>query len=121
MHKTGTSISCMDGRVQEPLRKWIMVQYGVDYVDVVTLPGMDKVVSDNTDVDQVRKMAALSVSAHKSPVVVVSGHHDCAGNPVSREEHIEHIQRSVGVIRTWDLGVEVVGVWVNSDWHIERV
>lgn len=111
----------MDGRIQEPLREWIRVQYGVDYVDVVTLPGMDKVVSDNTDVDQVRKMAALSVSAHKSPVVVVSGHHDCAGNPVSREEHIGHIQRGVEVIKAWDLGVEVVGVWVNSDWRIERV
>lgn len=121
MRKTGTSIACMDGRIQEPLREWVRVQYEVDYVDTITLPGIDRVVAENTNIDLVREMATLSVNAHKSPIVVVSGHHDCAGNSVSKEEHVEHIQKSVEVIKTWDLGVEVVGVWVNRDWHIKRV
>ena len=121
MPKTGTSISCMDGRVQEPIREWLGTHFGIDYVDTITLPGMDKVVAENANVGQVRDMAALSVRAHSSPVIVVSGHHDCAGNPVSKEEHAEHIRKSVDVIKSWELDVDVFGVWVNSDWQIEKV
>lgn len=121
MPKTGTSISCMDGRVQEPIREWMGAQFGIDYVDTITLPGMDKVVAENASIGQVREMAALSVRAHSSPVIVVSGHHDCAGNPVSEEKHAEHIRKSVDVIRSWELGVDVFGVWVNSEWRVEKV
>ena len=40
--KFATSVSCMDGRIQIPLNKWIKENYSADYVDTITEPGVDK-------------------------------------------------------------------------------
>jgi len=49
---------------------------------------------------------------------VVSGHYDCAGNPVSDEEHISQIRKGVEVISSWGLDVKVIGVWVDGSWNV---
>jgi hypothetical protein len=51
----------------------------------------------------------------------VSGHYDCAGNPVSNEEHITQIKKGIEVISSWNVGVKVVGVWVDDTWKINTV
>ena len=119
--KFATSICCMDGRIQLPLIKWVKDNYSVDFVDTVTEPGVDKTVSDNQNLESIKKKVGISINAHKSSLIVVSGHYDCAGNPVSNEEHIEHIKKSVDVIKSWNEDVTVVGVWVNDKWEIETV
>lgn len=119
--KFATSVCCMDGRIQLSLIKWIQDNYSVDYVDTVTEPGVDKTVSDNQNLESIKKKVGISINAHKSKTIVVSGHYDCAGNPVSNEEHIEHIKKSVDVIKSWNKDVIVVGVWVNDKWEIEKI
>ncbi|MDX1595503.1 MAG: carbonic anhydrase [Nitrosopumilaceae archaeon] len=119
--KFATSICCMDGRIQLPLIKWVKDNYSVDFVDTVTEPGVDKTVSDNQNLESIKKKVGISINAHKSSLIVVSGHYDCAGNPVSNQEHIEHIKKSVDVIKSWNEDVTVVGVWVNDKWEIETV
>ena len=61
------------------------------------------------------------MNAHKSNLIVISGHYDCAGNPVSEDEHISHIKKSAEIISSWDLNVKVIGVWVNSSWNVQMV
>lgn len=122
----GTSVACMDGRIQEPIRAWMTERFGLTYVDVVTQPGMDGVLAGSTDLgdpELARRMAGISVRAHGSRTVVVSGHHDCAGNPVSRERHIEDIKKAADAVKSWDGmdGIQVIGVWVNEDWQVEPV
>ena len=39
--KFATSVSCMDGRIQIPLAKWIKENHSIDFVDVITEPGVD--------------------------------------------------------------------------------
>ena len=121
--KFGTSINCIDGRTQIPVSQWIKDNYSVDYVDMVNEPGCDKLLpGDNTvKIEEVKAKALISVNAHKSSVIVVAGHHDCAGNPISKEEHISQIKQSVDAIKAWGLSVEVAGVWVNDQWQIEKV
>lgn len=119
--KFATSVTCMDGRIQIPLAKWIKENYSVDYVDAITEPGIDKKVSENTDLQSIKNKIGISINAHKSGVIVVSGHYDCAGNPVSEEEHISHIKKSVEVICSWKLNVKVIGVWVDSSWNVNVV
>ena len=121
--KFGTSINCIDGRTQIPVSQWIKDNYSVDYVDMVNEPGCDKLLpGDNTaKIEEVKAKALISVNAHKSSVIVVAGHHDCAGNPISKEEHIAQIKQSVDAIKAWGLSVEVAGVWVNDQWQIEKV
>lgn len=119
--KFATSVSCMDGRIQIPLTNWIKENFSVDYVDTITEPGIDKQVADNTDLESIKTKVGISINKHESELIVVSGHYDCAGNPVSNEEHITQIKKGIEVISSWNLGVKVVGVWVDDNWKINTV
>ena len=116
--KFATSISCMDGRIQIPISKWIKENFSVDYVDTITEPGVDKIITENSDLDSIKNKIAISINAHKSELIVVSGHYDCAANPVSDEEHIRLIKNDVEIISSWNLGVKVIGVWVDKLWNV---
>lgn len=119
--KFATSICCMDGRIQLPIINWIKENYSADFVDTVTEPGVDKIVAENQDLSYIKKKVDISINAHKSDLIVVSGHYDCAGNPVSNEEHLGHIKKSVDVIKSWNYDVTVVGIWINDKWSIEKI
>ena len=119
--KFATSVSCMDGRIQIPLTNWIKENFSVDYVDTITEPGIDKLIADNTDHESIKIKVGISINKHESELIVVSGHYDCAGNPVSNEEHITQIKKGIEVISSWNLGVKVIGVWVDDTWKINTV
>jgi hypothetical protein len=116
--KFSTSISCMDGRIQIPLSAWIKENYSADYVDTITEPGVDEIIAADSELQSIKAKVGISINAHKSDLIVVSGHHDCAANPVSAEEHIELIKKSVKVISSWNLDAKVVGVWVDDSWSV---
>ena len=59
---------------------------------------------------------AISIEKHKSGVIVIVGHHDCAGNPVNEKMHRMQIKKAIQNINNWNSGVPVVGVWLNRDW-----
>ena len=117
----GTSISCMDGRIQIPLSNWIKKNYSVDYVDTITEPGVDKKIAAGLDLESIKTKVDISVNAHKSKLIVVSGHYDCAANPVSDEEHIALVKKGVEALSSWNLDVKLVGVWVDKDWNVHLV
>jgi len=119
--KFATSVTCMDGRIQLPLAKWIKENYSVDYVDVITEPGIDKKIAENSKLESIKTKIGISINAHKSGLIVVSGHYDCAGNPVSDDEHISQIKKGVDVISSWNLDAKVIGVWVDGSWNIVPV
>lgn len=119
--KFATSVSCIDGRIQFPLSGWIKEKYSVDFVDVISEPGVDKKIVEQIDIESIKHKIGISISAHKSKLIVVSGHHDCAGNPVSEEIHISQIKKGVELISSWGLDVEVVGAWVDASWKINSV
>lgn len=119
--KFGTSIGCMDGRIQIPLISWIKENNSVDYIDSITEPGVDKLATDADAVERIKSKVMISINAHGSKMVMISGHHDCAGNPVAKEEHITQIKKWVDVINSWNLGVQVIGSWVNENWQIEKI
>jgi len=117
--KFATSVSCMDGRIQIPLAQWIKENHSIDFVDVITEPGIDRMVAENLDLESIKNKVGISINAHKSELIVVSGHHDCAGNPVSDEEHVSQIRKGVEVISSWGLNVKVVGIWVDDSWNVK--
>ncbi|MHC4063507.1 MAG: carbonic anhydrase [Planctomycetota bacterium] len=118
-----TAVNCMDGRVQEPVSRWMRERFGVDYVDTVTEPGPDGVLAfgRTSDIESIKKAVTISVTAHRSVAVAVVGHHDCSGNPVSKEVHQDQIRHAVDIIRSWLLPVPVLGLWVNDKWAVEVV
>lgn len=122
-YRFGTALNCIDGRTQIPVITWMRRNFDIDYVDMITEPGMDKVLiyGRPAEIARLRENVETSISAHKSNIVAVAGHYDCAANPVSAYEHIEDIRSSVDTVKSWGLPVRVVGLWVDSFWRVQAV
>ena len=119
--KFATSISCMDGRIQTPINQWIRENYSIDYVDTITEPGVDKKVAEDVNLESLKSKILISVNIHKSRLIVISGHYDCAGNPVSNEMHISQITKGIEVINSWNLDAKVIGIWIDENWSINSI
>lgn len=111
----------MDGRIQLPIINWLKEKYDVNYIDTITEPGVDKLFSNSSKMDEIKSKVSISVNAHGSRIILVSGHYDCAGNPVSKQEHIKHIKNTMKSVESWNLPVIVIGAWVNENWQLEQV
>lgn len=118
-----TSINCMDGRVQLPVINWMKDTYGVEYIDMITEAGPNKVLLEGSagQLEEIKKKVLVSTEKHGSGTITIAGHHDCAGNPADRSQKENEIKRAVELIETWDLGAEVVGLYVNENWEVEVV
>ena len=120
--KFGTAINCMDGRVQLPVIEWMKKQYKLDYVDMITEPGADKAVSCGwyERIEEIKAKALISVNAHGSRTIIIAGHDDCAGNPVTPEQHKANLRDAVKTVLSWNLPLETVdAIWINKNWRVE--
>jgi len=119
----GTVLNCIDGRTQIPVIKWFKENFDVDYVDSITEPGMDKVLSQGqwVETERLKEKVIISITAHNSNIVAVVGHYDCAANPVSDCKHFQEIVASADIVKSWGLPVRVVGLWVDEFWRVHVV
>ncbi|WP_027962967.1 carbonic anhydrase [Halalkalibacillus halophilus] len=119
----GTAINCMDGRAQEPVINFVKEKFGVTYVDMITEAGPNKAILEGSLelVENIKFRLNVSHRGHGSNVLAIAGHHDCAGNPVDREEKIKQIIQSMERMRTWGFDMQVVGLYVNENWEVEQV
>lgn len=118
-YKFACAINCMDGRVQDAVKDFIKEKYEVDYVDMVTEPGPNKILADNIDlvvIENIKKRVEISVNHHGSKIVAIVGHFGCAGNPAEREEQIEHLKRAKEIVELFDFPTEIILLWVDGDW-----
>jgi len=121
--KFATVIHCIDGRVQRPTLSWIRDSLLVDFVDSVTEPGADKVLSEGTSdaIKEIKRKVLFSTEGHKSRIIAIVGHNDCLANPGPKEMHFDHIKKATTVIKEWKLGVRVLGLWVGENWEVECI
>ena len=122
--KFGTAINCMDGRAQLPVINWMKSRYSLDFVDMITEPGPDKMLTQGSpaQVESIKSRVLISVNAHGSRTILIAAHHDCAGNPVSREEHIRQVKECVKILQSWKLPVKkIIGAWINDNWTLEII
>jgi hypothetical protein len=114
----------MDGRIQEPILKYLKENYGVDYVDTITEPGVCRVIAEGKDKNvaaSIVNKAKISVECHSSKVIAVSGHHDCAANPFGEKEQKDQIQKSIAYLKDFIKDAEFVGLWVDENWKVSKV
>ena len=107
----------MDGRVQLPVNKYIMDKYAVKYVDMITVAGADGTIAENQDESiliNIHKRIHISLNKHGSKVIVIVGHADCAGYPVSDEKHFESIKKSAAEMHEKYPDVIVEGIWLDE-------
>lgn len=116
-------INCMDGRFQSPLSDWLKTHTDIHYVDRITEPGPDKVLASGQKekIEIIKQKVLLSMHAHGSKIIAVSGHHDCAGDPVSDAQHHTHIRKAVREIASWNLNTRIIGLWVNEKREVKLV
>ena len=121
--KFATAITCIDGRVQQPIVDWVKLNTNVHFVDLVTEPGPDKALSDGPVhvIDDLVRKVSFSILHHSSSVVALTGHHDCAANDADKEEHIEQILEGIRVLLAYQINARVLGLWLNEWNSVELV
>ncbi|MFL6308806.1 MAG: carbonic anhydrase [Nitrososphaera sp.] len=120
----GTVINCIDGRTQQPVIDYIRQKYAVDIVDMITFPGADGIFSDdsrNMELSLAKQSASISVEKHKSRIIAIVGHYDCAGNPGDKNYHSVQVRKAVEEISLWKLTAKVIGLYVNEKWQLEEI
>lgn len=112
----------MDGRVQTPVINWIKENYSVDYIDMITEPGIDGILaSENRDINPILLKIKISIEKHDSDILFLVGHYDCAGNPVDDETHKKHIGIAVDKLQNLKLFVRIIGLWVSNEWVVKKL
>lgn len=118
-----TLLNCMDGRTQLPAITWIMNNFKVEYVDIISEPGMDKLLcTQNADImNSLNRKIAISLNSHGSKIIFVAGHYDCAANKANKDEHIAQIKKAVDILKQLYQDITVIGLWINEDFQVEKV
>jgi len=123
--KFACAINCMDGRVQDAVKNFMQKNYGVDYVDMVTEPGPNKILADASEatiIENIRKRVEVSVHHHGSKVIAIVGHFGCAGNPTEKEEQIAHLNQAEVTVKGFGFDAEVIKLWADGDWTtVEKI
>ena len=117
------AINCMDGRVQDAVKNYMKELYGVDFVDMVTEPGPNKILATNMPspiIENIKKRVGISVEHHGAKVIAIAGHFGCAGNPVEKDEQILHLQETKKTVDSFGFGVETVLLWVDNDFKVAQ-
>ena len=113
----------MDGRIQEPIINYIKRKYEVKYIDTITEPGPNKIVAQNSDnplIESIDNRIAISLNKHGSKIIFISGHHDCAGNPVPKETQLEQLGKNEKLLKLKYPKIKIVKLWINENWEVNE-
>lgn len=122
--KFASLITCMDGRVQDAGNEFMKKTFSVDYVDVITEPGPNKILSENSlnpIIENIFRRVDVSVFSHGSDVIAVAGHYDCAGNPVNKETQDVQTINSAKLIKEKYPDKKVIGLWIDKDFKTVEI
>jgi hypothetical protein len=117
------AITCLDGRVQRPVVDYIRRIYGVDYVDLITEPGPERALTDPARAavqTAIQRNARFSVRGHAAELIAVTAHDDCLGNDADPGTRRTQLLAAQQLVIGWDLGVDVIGLWVRLDGKVEE-
>ena len=118
--KRAVCLNCIDGRIQLPVIQWIKDNYGMDYVDMITEPGIDGFLSDEANsIDEINRKVKMSIERNNALIIFIAGHHDCRGNPGSEANHKEQVLLSRDRLKKVFPEKDVEGLWINSEWKVE--
>ena len=97
-----TTVGCMDGRAQGPVVLFGQKKFCAQYGDTITETGLVGLISKknpNTSLlNSLKKKISISLEKHHAKGIVVSGHEECAGNPVEDSRQKKDILKAAKVI-----------------------
>ena len=118
----GTTINCMDGRVQECVNEYVKQKADVAFVDAITLAGPVKVIHEGSHKGIMKNLKFrlnISINGHGSRYIAVVGHHDCAGVIEDDDTHKEFILSASNKVKEWYPNATIEALWVNKDFEVE--
>jgi hypothetical protein len=122
--KFGTVINCIDGRVQLPVLEYLKTNFEIEYFDATNEAGPLKLLTEKSDECRMfilKEKLSISVEIHGSRFLAVVGHHDCARNPLPREEQLIQIEEAIRYLRkVYGEEITYVGLYVNDRWEVEE-
>lgn len=115
--------NCIDDRVQKPVKDWATANCDVSRIDVVTAPGIDKILAENKDLPVVKFLEnniSTSINSHKSRIIFIAGHDKCAGNNGTKQEQIQHLREVAKRFKSYQRfkGIDIILLWVETDTGI---
>jgi len=119
-----TAINCMDGRVQLPVIKYLTTRFKAGHIDSVTEAGPVLYLAERPDSEQTKSILRrtdISINNHKSTGIAVIAHHDCAGNPSDEQVQISQLLLAVNFLAAHYPKVEIIGLWVDSNWVVTEI
>ncbi len=123
--KFATAINCIDGRVQKPVTDYIQKTFSVDYVDMITEPGPNKVFAEGNDIntiDSLKEKVKISVEKHNSRVIAIAAHYDCAANPANEDVQKKQLREAAEIIISWELPIKtIIGLWLNENFEPNEI
>ena len=97
--------------------------YGVDYVDLITEPGPEWALTDPERAGvqaAIQRKARFSVAGHDAELIAMTAHDDCLGNDADPGTRLGQLHAAQRLITGWDLGVDIIGLWVHMDGKVEE-
>ena len=111
----GVALTCIDGRIADVVHQELRREWGVEFVDVVTLPGPEAAVPELPEQHAVWDALRISVQRHGSSRAAVVAHTDCAANAVDLETRRDQVRESVFQVRDLLRGTDVTGWLVDTE------
>jgi carbonic anhydrase len=114
----------MDGRVQTPVTSYLKKRFNVQYVDMITEPGVNRILSGQDKPELVESILGrlkISVQHHNSHGIAIIGHHDCAGNNASKEKQILQLEEAGQFVSGKYSDIEVITFWVDEFWKVHEL
>lgn len=93
----------------------------MSYVDSITEPGPSKIISENKNrsiIKSILKKINISIKRHKSNLIAISSHYDCAANSFDDEAKKGQIKAAVDYLKEIYPEVEIVGLWIDDKWQV---
>ena len=118
-----TAINCIDGRIQLPVIQYLQQKYNVEFIDSITEAGPNLILANNIDYSTIQSIynkLDISFNNHKSEGLAIVGHYGCDGNPASKNEQIEHIQKAIKLIQNKYNEKEIIGLWVDQNFEVHE-
>jgi len=117
--KFATAINCIDGRTQEPLIHYMKNNFNINYVDMITEPGPNRILAENTSLDTIESLknkVKISIEKHSSELIAIVGHYDCVTNAVDDNIQKDQLRKAKSVVSSWGFDVEIIALWLDENF-----
>ncbi len=119
-----TAINCMDGRIQLSVINYLQQHFNVPHVDMITEPGPNKILAEQTDkaiVESIQHRLDISIKKHQSCGIAIVGHEDCGGNPAGKSKQLEQLVAARCFLRETYPDIPSIAIWVELTGNVEQL